>query len=50
MKIKVVFDVTKRKAITKMPWAAIVVKVDGGYMGFESIADYKTWKNIKIKS
>ena len=24
-----------------------VVKVDGGYMFFESVADYKTWKNKK---
>jgi hypothetical protein len=27
-------------------WAKIV-KVDGGYMFFESMADYKTWKNQK---
>ncbi len=26
------------------PWAAKIVKVDGGYMAFESIDDYNTWK------
>lgn len=29
------------------PWAAKVVKVEGGFMAFESIQDYKTWKNQK---
>jgi len=28
-------------------WAAKIVKVDGGYMCFESLADYETWKNQK---
>ena len=27
-------------------WAKIV-KVDGGYIGFETITDYKIWKNQK---
>ena len=26
------------------PWAAKVVKVTGGYMAFESLADYETWR------
>lgn len=47
MKTKTIYGVTKRKALTEMPWAAIVIKVEGGYMGFESVADYKTWKNQK---
>jgi hypothetical protein len=25
------------------PWAAEIVEVEGGYMAFESLADYKTW-------
>ena len=29
------------------PWAAKIIKVDGGYMAFESLDDYKTWKNQK---
>jgi hypothetical protein len=26
------------------PWAAIIVKVDGGYLAFESSAEYQTWR------
>lgn len=29
------------------PWAAKIVKVDGGYMAFESIEEWKTWKRQK---
>ena len=28
-------------------WAAIIAKVDGGFMAFESASDYYTWKNQK---
>ena len=27
------------------PWAAIIDRVEGGYIVFESVADYETWKN-----
>ena len=36
---------TRRAAIKHMPWAAKILKVDGGYMGFESITDYNIRKN-----
>jgi hypothetical protein len=26
------------------PWAAKIVKVDGGSMAFESIEDYRVWR------
>lgn len=29
------------------PWAAIIVKVDGGWHAFECMGDYHTWKNQK---
>lgn len=29
------------------PWAAKIVKVEGGYMAFESVAAYRTWKGQK---
>lgn len=38
---------TSQEAMRKMPWAHVVRKVDGGYMGWESSTDYKTWKNQK---
>ena len=31
----------------RCPWAAIIARVEGGFMAFESIQDYKTWKGQK---
>lgn len=36
---------TRAEAIKACPWACKVVKVDGGYRAFESLADYQTWRN-----
>ena len=36
---------TRKTAIKRMPWASKIVKVEGGYKGFESITDYQTWIN-----
>jgi hypothetical protein len=38
---------TRKEAINECPWTGKVVKVVGGYMCFESIADYEIWKNQK---
>ena len=38
---------TKKQAEKEMPWASKIVKVEGGYMGFENWDDYKIWKNQK---
>lgn len=40
-------QVTAAKARQLAPWAAKIVKVDGGYRAFESLADYETWKRQK---
>lgn len=37
----------RAEAVKACPWAAKIIKVDGGYMAFESHDDYKTWKNQK---
>jgi hypothetical protein len=29
------------------PWASRIAKVSGGYICFESVSDYMTWKNQK---
>lgn len=29
------------------PWAAVIVNASGGYMAFESDADYQTWRSQK---
>jgi len=38
---------TRKTAINRAPWASIIIKVDGGYLAFESITDYAVWKNQK---
>lgn len=47
MKIETSAAKTRKIAVKQMPWAAKVVKVDGGYKGFESVDDYQTWKRQK---
>lgn len=32
-------------AVKECPWATKIIKVEGGYMAFESLTDYETWKN-----
>ena len=36
---------TREEAEAKMPWAVAIVRVHGGYLGFESHDDYVTWMN-----
>lgn len=31
----------------KAPWAAIISKVEGGYMAFESLGDWQVWRGQK---
>ncbi len=38
---------TAKEAKEKATWASKVVKVEGGYMAFEFMSDYTTWKNQK---
>jgi hypothetical protein len=39
---------TKKEAISFMPFVPVkVVKVFGGWMGFDSLAEYENWKNQK---
>lgn len=35
------------QAIKECPWASKVAKVYGGYRCFESVEDYKIWRNQK---
>lgn len=43
MRQETIYNVTRKQAVAAMPWAAKIVKVEGGYMGFESVNDYNTW-------
>jgi hypothetical protein len=47
MKTEMIQTESRKEAVNQAPWAAKIVKVDGGYMAFESVADYKIWKNQK---
>jgi len=44
MRIRFVATVTRRQAAVECPWAARIVRVDGGWMCFESLTDYATWR------
>lgn len=37
------YGTAKKQAL----WAAKIVKVEGGYIAFESVTDYETWKRQK---
>lgn len=37
----------RRTAYRRCPWAAKIVKVEGGYMAFESLDDYRIWRGQK---
>lgn len=47
MRTEMIHAATAAQARKLAPWAAKVAKVDGGYMAFESVADYATWKAQK---
>ena len=36
-----------KKAHEIAPWAVKIAKVEGGYIAFESIIDYDTWRKQK---
>ncbi len=38
---------SRAEAVAKCPGAVAVVKVEGGYMCFESIDDYRRWLAIE---
>ncbi|KKN50290.1 hypothetical protein LCGC14_0634420 [marine sediment metagenome] len=38
---------TRRTAVRRAPWACKVLKVDGGYMAWESWANYELWLRTK---
>jgi hypothetical protein len=38
---------TRYRAKKSCPWAAVIAKVNGGFMAFESHYDYEIWKNQK---
>ena len=47
MRIETVPALNGGHAFILCPWACKTVKVEGGYMCFESHADFETWKDQK---
>lgn len=47
--MRTVFIECKSRSTAKRraPWAAVITKVDGGFMAFESVSDYEMWRNQK---
>lgn len=35
---------SRSTAKRRCPWSAVIAKVEGGFMAFESVEDYKTWR------
>jgi hypothetical protein len=35
-------------ASRRAPWAAIICRVEGGFIAFESMQDYRTWREAKM--
>jgi hypothetical protein len=38
---------SRNTAVRRAPWASKVIKVTGGYLAFESVDDYRNWRNQK---
>jgi hypothetical protein len=38
---------SRKQAVSMMPWACKVIGVCGAWLGFETIDDYTTWTNQK---
>ena len=47
MRVKFIETESYQAAKKACPWASITAKVFGGFMCFESVTDYKIWKNQK---
>ena len=47
MRTKFVETESRKKAIDECPWQSVTAKACGGYYCFESVEDYKMWKNQK---
>ena len=42
-----VVNTNRKEVFAQNPSAAKILKVEGGYMVFEFMSDYETWKNQK---
>jgi hypothetical protein len=47
MRREVIHCKSRSTAAKRCPWAAIIAKVEGGFIAFESVTDYETWRRQK---
>jgi len=48
MKQSYITDAKNYRAAKRIaPWAAVIAKTFGGFIAFESVADYATWRKQK---
>ena len=47
MRTETVICKSRSTAKRRCPWAAAIAKVEGGYIAFESRADYRVWRAQK---
>jgi hypothetical protein len=45
MRIELVKAKNRKQAFSRCPWAAVIIKVEGGYKCFESMKEYKIWRD-----
>lgn len=47
--MRVVFTTARHYAAARkeMPWASVIARTDDGFVGFESVNDYRIWKGQK---
>jgi len=38
---------SRKTAWRRCPWAAAIIKVEGGFLAFESLDDWQTWDRQK---
>ena len=45
MRYEFCYRVTRHSMRKRCPWAAVIARVEGGFVAFESRDDYRVWKN-----
>jgi len=48
MRIETIRLKTHNGAKKRAPWAAVIARIYGGFIAFESIDDFIAWKNRKV--
>ena len=47
MRYEFCYNVSRYSVRKSCPWAAVIARVDGGFVAFESPDDYRMWRNQK---